>query len=206
MRPAVATRSHRPRQSAARAPGRRATACLGVAMALVFASTSALPAQAREIPVGTHGPGLSAASTVVPLDAARIEDLVGELEASHLPRAAAEGSEGMLTNFSLGHGVSIAVPSASGERADAAVSASLIGAGWERGPGVYVSFDKTDQEALSAGVGAALGVAICAAGPVACGIATVVIAAAAVYVVKRGLCSGRRELRIYASTLQGRCV
>ena len=71
---------------------------------------------------------------------------------------------------------------------------------------MHVSFDTTDQEALSAGVGAALGVAICAAGPVACGIATVVIAAAAACVLKRGPCSGRRELRIYASTLQGRRV
>jgi hypothetical protein len=168
--------------------------------------TAALPAQAREVDISIAEPGLRTSSAIVPLDAARVEDLVGELEDSDLPRAATEGPKGAVTTFSLGHGVSIAVPSAPQERADPAVSASLIGAGWERGRGVFVSFNKTDQDALSAGAGAALGVAICAAGPVACGIATVVVAAALVYVTNQGLCSKRRELRIYASTLQGRCV
>lgn len=59
-----------------------------------------------------------------------------------------------------------------------------------------VYLNQQDQRALIAGGAAAIVLAICAAGPPACAVATVIGAVAFVYVGDHGICSGGRLLQI----------
>jgi hypothetical protein len=143
---------------------------------------------------------------VAPMMPDSLNELVRELDASHLRASVAAESGIVVRKYRLGIGVTLTVPDVLGSRGHMPLSSSLIGAGYDDGRGVYISFNKTDQTALASGAGAALGGAICFAGPVACGIAATVIAVALVYINDQGLCPGDRELRIDTATLQGRCV
>jgi hypothetical protein len=202
----IARFDDRPRTLSASRHYRRRLASIGVIVAVLLSATWVLPAHAAERGRVRDYGSAPASQALVPLGADRIQELVAELESSGVPREEVRDSRGDISTYALADGVTIGVPHQSGVVTGPPLDASLIGAGYERGRGVYVSFNKTDQDALSAGVGAALGVAICAAGPVACAVASAVIGAALVYVAARGLCPGRRELRIYVSSLQGRCV
>jgi hypothetical protein len=86
---------------------------------------------------------------------------------------------------------------------DPAASGSLIGGGYS-GQGLYVSLNSTDQAAIAAGGGYAVGAATCAlpaVGQAACVAVGAVIAAAAVYISENGACGSGRELRIHLQLL-----
>jgi hypothetical protein len=83
------------------------------------------------------------------------------------------------------------------------VSTSLIGGGYG-GQGLYISLNSTDQGAIAAGAGYAIGAAICAipgVGQIACVAVGSIIAAATFYIGANGVCGGGRELRIYLQLL-----
>lgn len=92
-------------------------------------------------------------------------------------------------------------------RVDAAsgdpVSGSLIGGGYGD-QGLFISLNSTDQGAIAAGAGYAVGAALCAlpgVGQAACVVVGSVIAAATYYIGANGVCGGGRELRIYLQLL-----
>jgi hypothetical protein len=83
------------------------------------------------------------------------------------------------------------------------VSTSLIGGGYGD-QGLYISLNSTDQGAIAAGAGYAIGAAICAipgVGQIACVAVGSIIAAATFYIGANGVCGGGRELRIYLQLL-----
>ena len=82
-----------------------------------------------------------------------------------------------------------------------------LGGGWD-GNGLYIDFNKFDQDALAAGSAWAFGAAICAipaVGTVACVAVGAILAAATLYLSYNGPCPSNQVLRIY--TVPGnRCV
>jgi hypothetical protein len=181
------------------------------AIALMLVLSSVAPPSARAeagVPEAVSSPGSVPQTTngsMLTVDEERA--MAKELEASGVELAISRINGTLIRTFAIGEGISISVPSALPADRDGGVASSLIGAGYEGGRRVFVSFNRTDQEALATGGGTALGAAICVVGsPVACGIAGTIIAVALVYLNNNGICGGGRELRIYASTLRGRCV
>ncbi|MBT1636154.1 MULTISPECIES: hypothetical protein [Clavibacter] len=87
------------------------------------------------------------------------------------------------------------------------VGASLIGAGIDDSQGPYISFNKLDQQAISAGGGAALEGTICVlGGAAACVVAGTVIAVVEIYLQNNGICGGDGELRLYLAHFEPQCA
>ncbi|UQB05749.1 hypothetical protein [Clavibacter nebraskensis] len=172
-----------------------------IAASLLYAA----PAHASEH-AAAGGASQSMEALVTSVKPESVSELVHELDASRLPASFTVESGVAVREYRVGSGVTVIVPEVLGDSQHGPLSSSLIAAGYDKRRGVYISFNKTDQTALASGAGAALGAAICFAGPVACGIAATVIAVALVYINDRGLCAGNRELRIDTATLRGRCV
>lgn len=188
-------------------PFRRPVARFGSLVVMVLAASLlyAAPAHASEH-AAAGGAAQPMETLVTSVKPESVSELVHELDASRLPASITVESGVVVRKYRLGNGLTVSVPDALGGSGHAPLSSSLIGAGYENRRGAYISFNKTDQTALASGAGAALGAAICFAGPVACGNAATIIAVALVYINDQGLCAGNGELRIYTATLQGRCV
>lgn len=79
------------------------------------------------------------------------------------------------------------------------------GGGW-RSP--YISFNRTDQQALLNGSVAGIVGTICVVGtPAACAIAGVIAAVALVYLNKYGICpSSKKNLRVYVYSRSAKCA
>ena len=79
----------------------------------------------------------------------------------------------------------------------------MLGGGINR-TGLYISFNRLDQQAIIGGAGAAIATAICfipAVGVPACVAAAAVVAAATVYLTNAGLCANGDELFVYVNLL-----
>jgi hypothetical protein len=189
------------------APFRRPLARFGPIVVTVIAASLlyAAPAHASEH-AAAGGAAQSMGTPVTSVKPESVSESVHESDASRLPASSTVESGVAVREYRLGSGVTVIVPDVLGHSQHGPLSSSSIGAGYDKRRGVHVSFDKTDRTALASGAGAALGAAICFAGPVACGIAATVIAVALVYIDDRGLCAGDGELRIDTATLQGRRV
>ncbi|WP_313405627.1 hypothetical protein [Aeromicrobium sp.] len=72
----------------------------------------------------------------------------------------------------------------------------------------YISFNRTDQQALLNGSVAGIVGTICVVGtPVACAVAGAIAAVALVYLNKHGLCpSSKKNLRVYVHSRTAKCV
>jgi hypothetical protein len=159
-----------------------------VMLALAASVATVSPAQARDAVVDSGGRALSAR--------ALMEFRAGSIE----PRFEERGGEELeVYEVPDGTTFTFARPAAG----DPAVSGSLIGGGYG-GQGLYISLNSTDQAAIAAGAGYAVGAAICAVpavGQAACVAVGAVIAAATVYISENGVCGSGRELRIYLQLL-----
>ncbi|MFS4507619.1 hypothetical protein ACMA46_15440 [Clavibacter sp. Sh2141] len=157
-------------------------------LALVTSLASVAPAQARVASVDSGSDAISARALV--------EFRAGSIE----PRFEEHGGEELeVYEVPDGTTFTFARPVAGGP----AVSGSLIGGGYG-GQGLYITLNSTDQAAIAAGGGYAVGAAICAipaVGQAACVAVGAVIAAATVYISENGVCGSGRELRIYLQLL-----
>lgn len=84
---------------------------------------------------------------------------------------------------------------------EAAIIEPMVGGGFDLGKKqFFLTFNQTDQTALIAGGGTALGAAICAipaAGQLACSAAATIIAIAGVHVNEHGRCSNGKTLKVW---------
>ncbi|MBU4215040.1 MAG: hypothetical protein KJ792_10325 [Actinobacteria bacterium] len=189
-----------------------ASAALIAAGAVSAQASDRLPAEtATSAPAALNA---AASSGVTP---EQVAEAFAELSASNLPRTVQTQLGVIYTTFTL-NGVNFTFQSSrvagagslfgTAAGTDAVVSPQ-VGGGYEAGRGLYISFTAGEQQALLAGGGAALVGAICiipAVGTVACVVAGVVVAAATAFVADRGICTNRRWLRVYTSSMTGRCV
>jgi hypothetical protein len=158
-----------------------------VMLALAASVATVSPAQARDAVVDSGGRALSAR--------ALMEFRAGSIE----PRFEERGGEELeVYEAPDGTTFTFARPAAG----DPAVSGSLIGGGYG-GQGLYISLNSTDQAAIAAGAGYAVGAATHGVPGARCdrGLVGAVIAAATVYISENGVCGSGRELRIYLQLL-----
>lgn len=133
-----------------------------------------------------------------------------ELEGSEIPRETITEGERTFYRYAV-EGTGLTFPSATDIAADIADAEA---AGEEPDPGMItpylevlingihtaIGLNITDQQALAAGGGAALAVAIClipVVGQIACVIVSVAVAVLTAYLVANGICTGGRTLWFY---------
>jgi hypothetical protein len=165
------------------------------------------PVHAAERPVAAGllmdgHPSASRSATIAPDEVAQLHR---ELRSSAITPEIRDDRGRRTEMYELADGIVFNFPVKAQE--DDGVGASLIGAGIDDSRGPYISFNKLDQQAISAGGGAALEGTICVlGGAAACVVAGSVIAVVEVYLQNNGICGGDGELRLYLAQFEPQCA
>lgn len=174
----------------------KALTVLTASVAVVAGTLVASPAYADE-PASTATLGTSASVTApAELSPELVSQARDELVQAKVPVERSIVGTEMSETFTLEDGTQL--------RFSSSVISSRLGGGVHSKYGIYVEFNKLDQQALIAGGGVALGAAICAipaVGWAACAVVGTIIAIATTYIAANGLCGGNRQLRVYMQLL-----
>lgn len=187
------------------------TTAVGLVMAsgLVISGTAnaaAAPAPAVEqaAPV-VKGVDVPATPADLVVTEEQVAQALNELRATDVPRTVSLEDGRTATTFHFEEGFSMTFVEPGAVKGQAGLDLGGGRDGW----GIYVSFNRLDQQAILAGTGALLVAGICAipgVGWVACGVAAALVAVAAVYLSDRGICTNNRQLRVYVTSRRARCV